>query len=208
MKIISATFIFLIVPVFAQAQFSMLQADYSLLEMRISENYQKADTNRTVAEQDGYPDPKSVLYRSLIVPGWGQVTNRQAWKVPVIYAAFAGIGYYTYTVHEDYTDYKAAFYNSQRGEDTDFKFGPTPDYLVDVSSQELLNNRNALRNRRDLMFVVMFLAYGLNALDAYVFAHMRSFDVSDDLSARATIGPDMLANATPGVTLSIQLKSR
>jgi len=209
MKIISIFFLCICYGSVVFAQQSIIDRDYSLLDLRISESYKTADIKKAPeANQNEYPEPKSVLYKSLMVPGWGQVINKQAWKVPVIYGVFAGIGYYTYTIHQDYTDYRAAFYNAERGEDTDFKFGPTPDELVGISSNQLRDVRNSLRNRRDFMFVVMFLAYGLNAVDAYVFAHMRSFDVSDDLSARAVIGPDILADSSPGITLSIQLKRK
>jgi len=193
-------------------QHSIIDRDFSLLDLRISDSNKSADIRDTTEanqnNQNDYPEPKSVLYKSLMVPGWGQIVNRQAWKVPIIYGVFAGIGYYTYTIHQDYTDYRAAFYNAERGEETDFKFGPTPDELVGISSNQLLEVRNSLRNRRDFMFVVMFLAHVLNAVDAYVFAHMRSFDVSDDLSATAVIGPDILADSSPGITLSIQLRRK
>lgn len=143
-----------------------------------------------------------------MVPGWGQIVNKQAWKVPIVYGLYAGIGYYAYTVHQDYRDYKAAYYNSQLGEDTDFKFGPTPESLQSLNANQLRNNRNSLRNRRDLMFVVFVLAHGLNAVDAYVFAHMRSFDVSDDLSARASLSPELFASSAPGIKLSFQLNKK
>jgi hypothetical protein len=209
MKIISALFLCFFYGIAAFGQHSIIDRDYLLLDLRISESYKTADiTDTAEANQNGYPEPKSVLSKSLMVPGWGQIVNRQPWKVPIIYGVFVGIGYYTYTVHQDYTDYRAAFYNAERGEDTDFKFGPTPDELVGMNTNQLREVRNSLRNRRDLMFVVMFLAHGLNAVDAYVFAHMRSFDVSDDLSARAVIGPDMLADSSPGITLSIQFKRK
>ena len=56
------------------------------------------------------------------------------------------------------------------------------------------------------MFVVMGLAYGLNILDAYVYAHMRSFDVSDDLSARTTVSPAILSEGVPGVRVSLSFQ--
>lgn len=209
MKIISALFLLIVSGGSAFGQNPVIAKDFSLLNLRISESHTTADTtNNPETNQKDYPAPKSVLYKSLMIPGWGQIVNRQAWKVPVIYGVFAGIGYYTYTVHQDYTDYRAAYYNAQRGEDTDFKFGPTPEELVGISSNQLLEARNSLRNRRDFMFVVMFLAYGLNAVDAYVFAHMRSFDVSDDLSATAVISPDLLVDSAPGITLSVQFKRK
>lgn len=208
MKRISLLLPFLCFAGFLHAQPRVLLPDFSLLEHRYLEKEPHADTTDTVNGSREFPQPKSVMFKSLMVPGWGQVQNKQIWKVPIIYALYAGIGYYTYTVHQDYKDYRAAYYNVQRGEDTDFKFGPTPPSLEGLNSNQLLSNRNALRNRRDLMFVVMALAHGLNAVDAYVFAHMRSFDVSDDLSARASISPGFLASSTPGLKLSIQLNKK
>jgi hypothetical protein len=53
--------------------------------------------------------------------------------------------------------------------------------------------------------VTIVLAYGLNVIDAYVFAHLRSFDVSEDLSLRTTLKPNVLAHTSPGFTLQVQL---
>lgn len=150
-----------------------------------------------------FPSPKSVLFKSMMVPGWGQIENRQIWKVPIIYGMFAGIGAYTIYLNNNYKDYRAAFYNSNQGEDNDFRFGPTPERLANVNSSQLQSARNSFRNRRDFMFVVLGLAYGLNALDAYIFAHMRSFDVSDDLSA--SVGPAILPEGSPGVRVKLNL---
>ena len=209
MKIVSLLFLMVFVCQSVHSQQSFIQKDYSILDLRLNDS----DLNHYVSveeqqDREEYPDPKSVLYKSMMIPGWGQIENRQAWKVPIIYGLFSGIGYYTYTVHQDYKDYRAAVYNAQRGEDTDFRFGPTPERLTGINTNQLQQNRNDLRNRRDLMFIVMFLAYGLNAADAYVFAHMRSFDVSDDLSATTTIGPDLIAGNAPGLRLSIQLNKK
>lgn len=208
MKSISLLLIFGGVLTSVSAQPSLVEEDYFLLENRYFSTSLKQDTVAAESQSSEFPKPKSVMFKSLMVPGWGQIVNKQAWKVPIVYGLYAGIGYYTYTIHKDYRDYKAAYYNSQRGEDTDFKFGPTPESLQGVNASQLRSNRNSLRNRRDLMLVVLVLAHGLNAVDAYVFAHMRSFDVSDDLSARASLTPDLLASNAPGLKLSFQLNRK
>ncbi len=208
MKRISFVLLLVLIQSTAFAQINFLEKDYSLLENRYYDNSGLVQTEpeNSDNERQEYPAPKSVLFKSLMIPGWGQIVNRQAWKVPIVYGVFAGIGFYTYTLHQDYTDYRAAFYNAERGAETDFKFGPTPERLEFLNNNELLNTRNSLRNQRDFMFVVMALAYGLNGLDAYVFAHMRSFDVSDDLSMNSTIRPTLIANASPGISLSFSLQ--
>ncbi len=206
MKRISFVLLLLLIQSTSFAQTNFLEKDYSLLESRYYGNINLIQQDQEVDSEE-FPSPKSVLFKSLMIPGWGQIVNRQAWKVPIVYGMFAGIGFYAYTLHQDYNDYRAAFYNAERGENTDFRFGPTPERLEFVSSNELRSTRNSLRNRRDLMLVVMALAYGLNGVDAYVFAHMRSFDVSDDLSMNSTIRPTIMADASPGITLSFSLKS-
>lgn len=161
----------------------------------------------TTEERTGnmeFPSPRSVMFKSMMIPGWGQIENRQIWKVPIIYGLFAGVGFYTSYLNNEYQDFRAAFYNSF-SENDDFRFGPTPERLEGVSPNELQSNRNSLRNQRDFMFIVFGLAYGLNVLDAYVFAHMRSFDVSDDLSARTTVQPALMADGNPGISISLSL---
>lgn len=193
--------------VLAQSNPDLLNHNYFLLENRISSQNDYATTSNDSLNREEYPKPKSVMLKSLMIPGWGQIENKQIWKVPIIYGLFAGIGYYTYTLNSDYKDYKAAYYNSFPDND-DMRFGPTPEYLQGVNANQLQSNRNSLRNQRDFMFVVMGLAYGLNVIDAYVFAHMRSFDVSDDLSANAIVQPALIENRSPGISLKINLQKR
>lgn len=165
-----------------------------------------SDKNTSAGE---FPDPKLTLRRSLILPGWGQVTNNQIWKVPIVYGVLGGLTYYSITLNKQYHDYRAAYYNLHPDTPNDLKFGPTPGYIDTNSSLQLLReNRNFYRNRRDLMYVMIGLSYALNAIDAYVFAHLRNFDVSDDLSMKTNIGPTFLATryseAVPSLSISIK----
>lgn len=197
--------VFSVPDLFAQS-FSSWHQNRALNSQYVSNNYLNLATQDTLqTEPESFPSPKSVLFKSMTIPGWGQIENRQIWKVPIIYGLFAGIGAYTVYLNNNYKDYRAAFYNSNQGDDNDFRFGPTPERLADLNPNQLQSARNSFRNRRDFMFVVMGLAYGLNALDAYIFAHMRSFDVSDDLSASAKIGPTILHDGQPGIRVSVSL---
>lgn len=203
--------IFIILLIFVQdltAQNSFKNENsFFLLEQRLGNTIADQEFRQDTTGRDEFPNPKSVMFKSMMIPGWGQIENKQAWKIPIIYSLFAGIGYYTHHLHTQYSDYRAAYYNSFP-ENDDFRFGPTPGYLEGVNANQLQSNRNNLRNQRDFMFVVMGLAYGLNVVDAYVFAHMRSFDVSDDLSAKTSVGPGIMANGTPGVSFKISLQTR
>ncbi len=151
------------------------------------------------------PEPKSVMFKSMIIPGWGQITNKQIWKVPIVYGLLGGLTWYSIDLNKKYHDYRAAFYNLNPNTPDDFRFGPTPEYLANENLESLRTNRNFLRNRRDFIYITIGLAYGLNIIDAYVFAHMRSFDVSEDLSVRTSVKPSVLASGRPGVTFSMEL---
>ena len=155
-----------------------------------------------------YLAPRKVFHRSLIIPGWGQITNGQAWKVPIVYGLIGGLSYYSVTLTKQYHDYRAAYYNSF-SENTDFRFGQTPDYLVGQNANSLKSNRDFLRNRRDFIYVTIALSWLLNGIDAYVFAHLRTFDVSDDLSMNGTIQPDIISSPhfgeVPSVSITLNL---
>ncbi len=48
-------------------------------------------------------DPHKAVVRSAIIPGWGQVYNKQIWKVPIIYGALgttAGIFFYNLSYYK------------------------------------------------------------------------------------------------------------
>ncbi len=204
--------VFLCIPTPGQSQQlnNSLSSQYGSLYTNADVYYQKFKfssdtTSKNVNE--GLPDPNSVLYKSMIIPGWGQIVNNQAWKVPIVYAALGGLGYYSVHLTKKYHDYRAAFYNLNPDTPDDLRFGETPSYIPENANlNEVRDLRNQFRNNRDLVYVGIVLAYGLNIIDAYVFAHMRSFDVSKDLSMRPRVKPALMAQSKlPGITLSINL---
>jgi hypothetical protein len=157
---------------------------------RLHPEYRFSANLTAISVRDTVPDPRNVMRQSMMLPGRGQITNNQTWKVPVIYSLFAGVIVYSVYSDSRYRGYRAAYYNSFT-ENTDQRFGPTPSYIPQgLPSEQYRFNRNSFRNRRDLSFVGLLLVYGLNIADAYIFAHLRDFDVSDDLSSVIQIAPD------------------
>ena len=185
-----------------------------------SENENKRSNTSTVEDNqtdeqnimpDSLPAPKSVMLKSAMVPGWGQVVNEQVWKVPIVYGMLGTLVWNSVRLTKRFHDFRAAAFNAQvEGTDMDdMRFGPTPEFLQgDFSERFLRSRRDELRNNRDLMFIIIGVAYGLNVLDAYVFAHMKTFNVSDDLSLNTSISPSMVEGNNPGFTLSISLTKR
>lgn len=155
---------------------------------------------------EGFPKPGRVALQSTMVPGWGQVTNKQWWKVPLVYGGLAGLVYYNINQANTYKDYRAAVYNLNNPAG-DQRFGPTPAYLQSSTNESFLRfTRNNARNQRDISYVYIGLFYGLNVLDAYIFAHLRPFDVGDDLSLAPSLHPSMQhINGQIAPSISFQL---
>lgn len=143
--------------------------------------------------------PTKALLLSLL-PGAGQVYNGQAWKVPVIYGVFAGMGYF---IHYNYTrmdKFKEEYlYRVQHG--------GTPN-LADYASyptSSIYSLYNSYNRDYQLMVIITVGVYALNLIDAYVFGHLYSFSIDDDLSMAVTptVTPTPLGfHPSLGVTLS------
>jgi hypothetical protein len=64
------------------------------------------------------PDPKRATRLSLIIPGSGQVYNRDYWKVPFVYAGFGACIYamqWNWVRYNDYIDAYKKFYDLETG---------------------------------------------------------------------------------------------
>jgi hypothetical protein len=133
-----------------------------------------------------YPDPKKAATLALILPGAGQLYNKRWWKVPFVYGAIIGMGV---TI-----DYNQSRYRRLR-DALDLKRDGEPHEFTGTT----LDNERSLRTLRDqfdkntqMAYVGMFLVYTLQAMEAFVDAHLKTFDVNDDLSLR------LKPNMTPG----------
>ena len=134
--------------------------------------------------------PKKATILSAVIPGAGQIYNKSYWKVPVIYAGFAGLTYVASVNNGFYHDYKRVYDDYQKYYQTEINNNRTPvtDTLLLVRNKHNLSvhnvkaGRDFYRRRRDLTLIGIGSLYIINIIEAYVDAHMFSFDISDDLS--------------------------
>lgn len=112
---------------------------------------------------------------STILPGLGQAYNKKYWKLPIIYAGLGGFGYMFVTNNEQYKFYRK---NLIAANDDD----PDTDNTTIYSSDQLQVQKVAYRKNRDFAAIGIAVIYILNIIDANVDAHLKTFDVSDDLS--------------------------
>ena len=121
-------------------------------------------------------NPNGALWRAFAAPGWGQIYNRKYWKLPLVYGVLGGLGYGIGFYHHEYSLQRKTYICRN---DT---FCVIDDIFPEFSDGNLKNARDFSRRYRDLLVIFGVLAYGLQALDAYVDAHLMQFDVSDNLS--------------------------
>lgn len=112
------------------------------------------------------------------MPGAGQVYNKKYWKVPVIYGAFAGLGYLIHFNNQQYHQYEDALIARQ--DDDPATVDET--YINKYSDENLRTLSDYYHRNRDLSIVFTAIVYALNIIDAHVDAHLYTFDISDDLS--------------------------
>lgn len=125
------------------------------------------------------PRPKKAALYSAILPGAGQIYNRQIWKAPIIYAGMgASFFFLTYNTNE-YRRYRRAHLALV---DTDPSTVSEYGNLYPASS--LLALRDQSRRFLDITILFTGLGYTIQVLDALVYAHLRGFDVSKDISLR------------------------
>lgn len=151
-------------------------------------------------------NPRIATRRSAMIPGWGQAYNKEYWKIPLVYGLLA-------------IPTAAYFYNNNYYKKTKFAYeakikaaaGDSSDYaaidpeLINLSTGSLQNYRNSFRRDRDYSILWFVLAWGLQVVDATVFAHLKQFNVSRDLSMQ--IHPQVNpVTRTPAFTLAFQLR--
>ncbi len=155
----------------------------------------------TIAPQEEYDPlaPSKAAFYSAVVPGLGQAYNKKYWKIPIVYAGI-GTGIFFYNQNtKDYNRFRDAYKRRLAGfEDDEFQ-GISTERLIDAQ-------RTASRNR-DVSIIVSIAFYVLNIIDANVDAHLKQYNISDDLSLLPNVNMDALdKQARYGVSFTINLK--
>jgi len=156
------------------------------------------DTTRKVRSIAG----KASL-RSAILPGLGQIYNKKYWKVPIVYGILA-IPVSTFSYNS--TWYKKTRFAYSARSDAD----STNDKLIAPELQPLATAslklyRNEFRKGMDFSILGLLVLWGLNVADAAVDGHLKTFDISDDLSMRLKPNLSTGRNGQMGLTASFHL---
>lgn len=124
--------------------------------------------------------PAKAAFYSAVIPGLGQVYNKKYWKIPIIYAGMAAGIYFYKQQDKDYDSFRNAYKRRLAGYTDDEYYGNGAEPLI--SNDRLINAQKSAQKNKDLSIVVTVAFYLLNVVDANVDAHLRQYEVSEDLS--------------------------
>jgi len=123
--------------------------------------------------------PEKAAVASALIPGAGQILNKQIWKAPIAWGIMAGSGYYLYQNQRSYNRLTTAI---------DLRLDNDPltvdEFDGQFSTNQLFSLQNDYRRRRDYAVLGVGAGYLFQVLDAYAAGHLVDFDVSPNLSAR------------------------
>ena len=152
------------------------------------------------AKVSDWPNPKkAILYA--IIPGGGQIYNKRWWKVPLVYAAMgAGVWFIDYN-RDFYLRFSNALNLARAGQPHEFtEFGLTI---------ETLKIRRDIANKyMQQSYLATVAIYLLQGTEAFVDAHLRNFDLDEDLSLELRPSVDFMSltnHPVVGMTLSVPI---
>lgn len=129
-------------------------------------------------------DIKKATTLSTICPGAGQIYNKSYWRVPIVIGGLASTIYTIDWNNRGYQRFKTAYALRVDYDNNPSKYpqGSPDEFRGAYSATFLKNLKNSYRRNRDLCILLTAGVYILNIIDAHVDAHLKDFDISDDLA--------------------------
>ena len=139
-----------------------------------------------------YPHPGTATLYSLLVPGLGQIYNREYWKLPVYLGAIGFAVHYYADCNKNFQRFRSIYLQA-----TD----PDVEYTGPITADQALYYRNVYRRYRDYSVLAIAVLYLLQVIDANVFSYMHNFEVDDDLALKVAptviLPQNQLASVNP-----------
>ncbi|QRR03187.1 DUF5683 domain-containing protein [Dyadobacter sandarakinus] len=165
------------------------------------------------------PSPRTAA-KLAVIPGLGQVYNRDFWKIPIVYGSLGGslVAIHLNSIkYQDFLKAYLGFYNLGNGS---LSQGVTADTRMPVVVRNLFNTKSVVklytrdqvarqkdvwRRYRNVSVLISGMIYLLSIIEANVAAHLKGFDVSDDLSIQIQPQPVTLPGMMSGANIRIVL---
>lgn len=176
-----------------------------------------------VKEKVYHPDsnhsPHKAVMHSLMIPGWGQVYNRQYWKVPIIYTGLTLIVVYYEFNHRNYSVNLKIAHDRQKGiapvpGDSEYDLYQQYDQYK-ISTQAINDAVTSYKRYEELGVFGFVAAWGIQLIDAYIdakFQHTYSMDsnlsvkVSPSFINQPLFAGNFNSSYIPGLKLTFTLR--
>jgi len=179
--------------------FSVVSAQQDSLSISSEKTSEKELKEKDYEPYNALAPAKAAFY-SAILPGLGQAYNGSYWKIPIAYAGL-GTGIYFYLDNDkQYDRYRDAYKNRLAGRPDEFNGNGEKPFVATAS---LIRAQEQLQKNKEISILVTVGIYVLNIIDANVEAHLRQFNVDEDLSVKPDLDYDALSGKTNyGLTLN------
>lgn len=149
--------------------------------------------------------PSRAAFYSAVLPGLGQAYNKKYWKIPIIYAGMATGVYFYIRNDDDYDRFRNAYKRRLAGFTDDEFYGSGENPVI--SNDRLIDAQRSAQKNKDISIIVSLAFYLVNIIDANVDAHLKQYNVSDDLSLTPNLYVDPV-NAQTNYGLSFKFNLR
>lgn len=142
--------------------------------------------------------PKRAGMYAALVPGFGQIYNRQYWKLALVYGALG--------TSTGFIIYNAAEHNKTRKEIADritlgYRVNPN---LAFLDNNQLIGREEYYKSNLDVSVLLTGVGYLLQIMEAISANHMKDFDITPDISMRFKTSP--LPHNQVGVGIAFHFK--
>jgi hypothetical protein len=145
--------------------------------------------------------PRKATFLSAVLPGLGQAYTGHYWKIPIIYGAIG-----TSVAMVNFNQNQYSYY--RRNLFALIDQSPLTINESPLTEDQLRRGADFHRRNRDMSIIVTAVLYLLNIAEAHVGAHLKEFDLNDDLALqiKPAIRIEHFNQPSAGLAINLKLK--
>lgn len=191
-----------LIPFFINPIASQNEVPLSAIQVNSEKNLVQSKKKKGLSNyfKKDYPSPKKAVTLA-IIPGLGQIYNKKFWKLPLVYGLLGGV---VYAIDFNTRNYNLAIQSIEA------KSGIIPvenDPFPSTPLSAVQARRNSFDKNRQLSWIGLIGFYLISAGDAFVDAHLKDFNVDDDISLRPTFQTGFNNQPTLGVSVVFHISN-
>ena len=164
--------LFFSVPLFAHQKDSTIKKTIIKEKVVFPDSIFKFNTKISIPKRAG-------LY-SAILPGLGQIYNKQYWKTGLVAVAAGTVTYFIIDNRKNYQKYQEVYISRIDNNPA------TTDTFYQYSINDIDILRRGFRKYYEYSIISGTVCYLVNILDAFTSSHLKTFDMSKNISMKAT----------------------